>query len=134
MNKLYYPIVIETGDEDHAFGVIVPDLPGCFGAGDTCEEAFINAREAIESHLAILIEEGMEIPKPRPLSEHRANPDYQGWAWGIIDVRNIPAETPVRVNISLPEGLLEEIDAAASARHLTRSGFLAVAAREAIKT
>ena len=30
-----YPIAIELGDEAQAFGVVVPDLPGCFSAGDT---------------------------------------------------------------------------------------------------
>ena len=39
-----YPIVIETGDAKHAFGVVVPDLPGCFSAGDTLDDALTNAR------------------------------------------------------------------------------------------
>lgn len=32
---MHYPIAIETGTMEHAFGVVVPDLPGCFSAGDT---------------------------------------------------------------------------------------------------
>ena len=32
-----YTIAIEPGDENHTFGVIVPDLPGCYSAGDTLE-------------------------------------------------------------------------------------------------
>lgn len=42
-----FPIAIEPGDENTTFGVIVPDLPGCFSARDTLEEAFENASEAI---------------------------------------------------------------------------------------
>jgi len=42
-----YPVVIEPGDEGHAFGVVVPDLPGCFSAGDTLDEALANVEEAI---------------------------------------------------------------------------------------
>jgi predicted RNase H-like HicB family nuclease len=42
-----YPIAIETGDEKHAYGVVVPDLPGCFSAGDNLDEALTNARAAI---------------------------------------------------------------------------------------
>ena len=34
-----YPILIEEGTETAAFGVVVPDLPGCFSAGDTLDEA-----------------------------------------------------------------------------------------------
>jgi predicted RNase H-like HicB family nuclease len=40
-----YPIALETGDSKHAFDVVVPDLPGCFSAGDTLDNALINARE-----------------------------------------------------------------------------------------
>ena len=43
-----YPFAIEPGDETHAFGVIVPDLPGCYSAGDTLEEAHANAVESAE--------------------------------------------------------------------------------------
>jgi hypothetical protein len=41
-----YPIAIESGYANHAYGVVVPDLPGCFSAGDTLDEAIDNAKEA----------------------------------------------------------------------------------------
>jgi predicted RNase H-like HicB family nuclease len=53
-----YPIAIETGDSKHAYGVVVPDLPGCFSAGDTLDEALTNAREAILLHLEGLLDDG----------------------------------------------------------------------------
>jgi len=53
-----FAIAIEAGTRKSAFGVAVPDLPGCFSAGDTVEEAFDNVREAIEAHCEILAEEG----------------------------------------------------------------------------
>jgi hypothetical protein len=34
-----YVVAIEKGDKRHAYGVVVPDLPGCFSAGDTLDEA-----------------------------------------------------------------------------------------------
>ncbi len=37
-----YPIAIETGDTKHALGVFAPDLPGCFSAGDTLDDALTN--------------------------------------------------------------------------------------------
>jgi len=46
-----YPIAVETGDAKHAYGVVVPDLPGCFSAGDTLDEALTNSQEAILLHL-----------------------------------------------------------------------------------
>lgn len=80
-----YLIAIEPGDATHAFGVVVPDLPGCFSAGDTLEDAIQNAREAIELWLETTIEDGGEVPAPLPASQHRANPDFTGWTWVVID-------------------------------------------------
>lgn len=50
-----YPIAIEHGDNTHAYGVVVPDLPGCFSAGDTLDEAFENAKEAIAGWIELEI-------------------------------------------------------------------------------
>ena len=52
-----YPIAIEPGDNQHAFGVVVPDLPGCFSAGDFLDEAMAPAREAILLLLEGLLDE-----------------------------------------------------------------------------
>jgi predicted RNase H-like HicB family nuclease len=121
-----FTIAIEAGTRKSAFGVAVPDLPGCFSAGDTVEEAFDNAREAIEAHLEILAEEGKDLPKTKPLSEWQANKEYKGWTWGIVDVPVDrffgPAE---KINITVPGRLLKQIDDFAKSRGQTRSGFLA---------
>ena len=50
---MIFPIAIERGDANHAFGVIVPDLAGCHSAGDTLQQAFTNAKEAIKGHLEL---------------------------------------------------------------------------------
>lgn len=41
-----YPIAMEHAP-DKAYGVQFPDLPGCFSAGDTLDEAIFNAAEAL---------------------------------------------------------------------------------------
>lgn len=129
MNKLTYTIAIEPGDERHAFGVVVPDLPGCFSAGDTLEEAYANAKQAIEAHLELNLEYNEPIPDRKAFDEHRRNPKFAGWVWALIEVEDVPAKkTPVRLNVSLPEYLVHRIDQYAQAHHLTRSGFLAKAA------
>ena len=61
-----YPIVLHK-DRDSDYGVTVPDLPGCFSAGKTVDEALAMAKEAIELHLEGLIHEGQPIP-PRAAS------------------------------------------------------------------
>lgn len=86
------PIAIEPGDNQHAFGIVVPDLPGCFSAGDTLEEARTNAWEAITSYLKALIDEGMDIPMCRPLAEHQANPEYAGRSWEVIVIADSRTE------------------------------------------
>ena len=65
-----YPIAIELGDDTHAFGVVVPDLPGCFSAGDTLDEAIDNAKEAIELWLETVINDNGAVPEPGAISQH----------------------------------------------------------------
>ena len=59
-----YPIAIEPGDNQHAFGVVVPDLPGCFSAGDSLDEAMAQARETILLHLEGMLDDAK--PRRRP--------------------------------------------------------------------
>ena len=81
-----YLIAIEPGDGERAFGVVVPDLPGCFSAGDTLDEAVDNAREAIELWLETVIDDGGAVPEPGSITEHQANPEYAGWVWAVVPV------------------------------------------------
>ena len=67
---MHYPIAIETGTRKHAYGVVVPDLPGCFSAGDTLDEAMDNAREAIELWLEVAIDDGLPVPEATSLAKH----------------------------------------------------------------
>ena len=81
-----YAIAIEPGDNQHAFGVVVPDLPGCFSAGDSLDEAMAQAREAILPHLEGLLGEGKAPPQPGPVDTHAGNPDFKGWIWAIVEI------------------------------------------------
>ena len=65
-----YTVVIEPGTETTAWGVEVPDLPGCFSAGDTLEEAMENAKEAICLWVETMLEKGAKIP---PLEKNAAD-------------------------------------------------------------
>lgn len=76
-----YPIAIEPGDGDHAFGVVVPDLPGCFSAGDTLEEAIDNSKEAIVLWMETVVEDGLTVPEPSSMSRLTANSEYSSWLW-----------------------------------------------------
>lgn len=127
-------VAIEPGNETQAFDVIVPDLPGCYSAGDTLDEVFENAKEAIELWVETVIEDGGQLPACKTLTEHQANPDYQGWIWSVIDV---PVEKYLgpaeKINITMPKLLLHWVDDYAKTHGMTRSGFLAHAARQAMQ-
>lgn len=122
-------------DDGVKYGVTVPDLPGCFSAGDSLDEVLEMACEAIDLHCQGLAEEGLGIPAARSLPEHKADPLLADAVWAIVEVAVEKYLTQsVRLNVSLPEGLVRSIDNYAQTHHLTRSDFLAKAAQEAIRT
>ena len=121
-----FPIAIEAGTDTTAFGVVVPDLAGCFSAGDTLDEAISGAEEAVAAWIDAALDAGQAIPQPSPLDAVRDKADYAGWAFGVVTVD--PAlldDTTERVNITLPRRVLKRLDALARAAGESRSGFIA---------
>jgi len=121
-----YPIALEQGDANHAYGVVVPNLPGCFSGGDTLDEAVDNAKEAIELWLETVIDDGGQIPEPRSIAEHQANPEFLNWIWAVVNIDLAElSDKSERINITLPARVLRRIDAAALRAGESRSGFIA---------
>lgn len=81
-----YPIVIEPGSATTAYGVVIPDLPGCFSAGDTLSEAQANAREAVVGWIETELAARHNIPAPSDAQVISAIPDYRGWPLDFVDV------------------------------------------------
>ena len=108
---MLYPIAIEVGNDSHAYGVVVPDIKGCFSAGDTLDQAVINAKEAIEINLELLAENSELPPLASELSELQNNSEYKGWAWAVIDVDIEPyMGKSSKINVTLPDLLKKKID------------------------
>ena len=127
-----FTVVLHTDDGEH-YGVIVPDLPGCFSAGDGVDDALESVCEAIDLHASTMIEDGCAIPARLPVATHQADPDYAGGVWAVVDVPIEKYYGPAeKLNITLPRLLLARIDDYTRTHGLTRSGFLAEAAREAM--
>ena len=125
-----FPIVIHK-DSDSDYGVTVPDMPGCFTAGTTTDEALTNAIEAIECHIEGLMIDGLPVPSPRTVEFYRLNKDFRGGVWALVDVDVSKLSGKARrVNITLPERLLVQIDSCAARQGGSRSGLLAHAAME----
>jgi predicted RNase H-like HicB family nuclease len=123
-SKMKYAVVVHHG-KGTAYGVTVPDLPGCFSAGDTFDEALDNAAEAIELHMEGLLEEGLEIPRSSKIEQHFENPDYAEGTWGFVEFDIVPyLGNTEKINVTLPKSLIKKIDD----KHKNRSKFLAEAA------
>lgn len=127
-----YPIVIEPGNNRYAYGVVVPDLPGCFSAADSLDEAMDSAKEAIELWLETVIDDGGNVPEPKTITDHQSNPDYAGWIWALvtIDLAEL-SDKSERINISLPSRVLRRVDALAKSAGESRSGYIAHLALQA---
>ena len=126
-------IAIEPATKKSAFGVVVPDLPGCFSAGETLDDAIQHAQEAIDLHCETLIEDSLDIPPATSIAKHQKDPDFAGWIWAVVDV---PVEKYLgpaeKINITVPRLILSRIDEYAKSHGATRSGFLVQAARQAM--
>ena len=120
--KRCYPAIIEK-DDDSDFGIFFPDFPGCVSAGSSPEEVIEKGIEALTGHVAWLVRDGDAIPDPTPISDVRPDPDIN-----MVCLTLIPVTLPgrgKRINISLDENLISEIDSVTK----NRSGFLAEAAQ-----
>lgn len=125
-------IALVEKDADSAFGVRFPDLPGCFSAADEAEDIVPNAVEALQ-----LWAEDMPVPVPSSHEDVVAMPDVrEALRQGayLIAVPLIENDSAVvRANVTFERGVLKAIDTAARARGITRSAFLASAARKEIE-
>lgn len=133
---MLYPIAISSGDNEHAWGVEVPDIPGCFSAGDDLDDAMAMAREAIEGHFEILAEDGARIPPANKVTLHAANPKYSGCTWALVDIDVTKyLGKAQKLNITLPGYLLTRIDEYVlhHPEEKSRSGFLASAALKVLQ-
>ena len=122
--------------DDAGYGVSFPDFPGCVSVGDSVDDAVRRGCEALAFHVEGLRDDGEVIPLPRSIDSIKADPELADWREGA-DLVLIPLlvdrGSSRRVNISLDRGLLEAIDDEAKQRRMTRSAFLATAARREIE-
>ncbi len=127
--QLFHAVVHK--DADSAFGVHFPDLPGCFSAADAIGDVIPNAVEALD----LWFEAADVRPEPSPIEHIRevAAADLAEGAFLVLVPWIGRSGRPARVNISLDQAMLEAVDQAAAHRRLSRSAFLAEAARNEIE-
>jgi predicted RNase H-like HicB family nuclease len=121
-----YPIAIEPRTDHSDYGVVIPDLPGCFSAGDTLEEAIAGAEEAGLAWIDEALDAGKPVPSPSSLEAIRAKPEYAGWILSLVSIDPAALDDSVeRVDITLPRRILRRLDDEARAAGETRSGYIA---------
>jgi len=127
-----YPVYIEK-DKSSDYGVIVSDLPGCYSAGSTFEEALINAEEAILTHLEGLMMDNDPIPMPSKIDELQTKQRNSKGVWALVnvDIKKVARESK-RINVTIPSNILAKIDAFTEKTNESRSGLLSKAALEYI--
>ncbi len=126
----YIGLIHKEAESD--FGVSFPDFPGVATAGTSLDDARAMAEEALAFHIEGLIADGEAIPEPSSLEEVMEDPENRDGVAILVEVKTV-APKVVRVNVTFPEDVLEQIDQYAEAHGFTRSSFLAKAAKRAMK-
>lgn len=63
-----YSMIMSWSEEDQAYIVLVPELPGCMADGKTPEEAVKQAQVVIDLWIETALEDGETIPEPHLFS------------------------------------------------------------------
>jgi predicted RNase H-like HicB family nuclease len=123
-----YPVIIRK-DINSDYGVEIPDLPGCFSAGSSIDEAIENTREAILFHIEGLIEDNETIPGPSKIENFKSKTKNAVLAIVNVDISELYGKTK-RINVSFPDRILNKVDKFAKKNGESRSGILVNAAIE----
>jgi predicted RNase H-like HicB family nuclease len=119
-----------------AYGVVVPDLPGCTAMGATIEAALTNVVAAMRDWAEVTEEAGAAVPTPRDPEVIGADAEVREALAGGAMLASAPlvreSGRPTKANLSLDSGILAAIDAEAGRQKLTRSAFVELMARRAL--
>jgi len=130
MRRVYIAAIHK--DEDSDFTAIFPGVPGCITAGSTMEELEAMTREALQGHLEVLRDSGQPVPEALDIAAAKAHEDGIGASFFLAVPVYMETGKIVRLNITMPSSLVDQVDRYAKANRLSRSAFLAQAARRAM--
>lgn len=125
----YIGLIHKEAESD--YGVSFPDFPGVATAGTDLDDARRMAEEALAFHVGGLVEDGEAIPEASSLTAIMADPHNSSGTAILVSLKT-ETKKAVRINITIPEDVLQEVDAYAEAHGVTRSGFLVQAAKRGI--
>ncbi|MEJ0092794.1 MAG: type II toxin-antitoxin system HicB family antitoxin [Methylocella sp.] len=115
------------------WGVRIPDVPGCVGAGNTPDEAIASVTSALRDVMAHKANGSFEIPTARSVGDVLTSIGLTQGGMPVLIPLLLESGRLVKVNLMIDAGLLETIDQEAARRKLSRSKFMASAARDKIE-
>ncbi len=128
--RQYIALIHKDAGSD--YGVSFPDLPGCITAGSTLDEARSLAEDVLTIHVKGMTQDGEAVPEPSSLETVMAERDNRD---GVAILVPLKAEIvkSIRVNVTIPEDVLDRIDRYVADHGLNRSGFLTHAAKKVME-
>jgi predicted RNase H-like HicB family nuclease len=127
--RQYIALIHKEADTD--YGISFPDLPGAISAGKTLDEARDMGAEALALHLEGMVADGEAAPDPSSLEEIMKDAQNKDGVAVLIAAPTTEVKS-VRINVTMPADVLDQIDRYAEREGFTRSGFLAQAAKKAM--
>ncbi|WP_040618896.1 type II toxin-antitoxin system HicB family antitoxin [Rhodovulum sp. PH10] len=119
-------------EEAGVYGIAFPDFPGCIAAGDDLDDVLRRGAAALAAYIDSLLEDGEPVPTPRSLDRLKADPVFRDDAEGGMIVAlpvDLSGNKIVPLDVALDEKLIAAVDRAAERAGLSRSDFLAAAAK-----
>jgi predicted RNase H-like HicB family nuclease len=126
MSTVVY-VALATSRDPQGYRATFPDVPACVAEGASLAELITNAREQLLACLEAIEGQGEAWPTPSAIETFTSTPGSL-----VIPVDVSVDDPPIRVNVSLGERLVQRLDAAAEARGMTRSGFIAQSVRTSL--
>ncbi|SFU74924.1 type II toxin-antitoxin system HicB family antitoxin [Xenorhabdus koppenhoeferi] len=126
-----YPIYLHQAD-DGSFSGFLPDVVGCYFAGNTIDDAIVDAANALGTYFEYLNEQGQLPVNAKTVADHLNDEDCTGGIWAYVDIDLSKYEgRTTKLNITLPQFLLARIDDYVNSHreYHSRSGFFAELAR-----
>ena len=121
---MLFPVIVHK-EKRSDYGVVIPDIPGCFTAGKSLDEALRNVQEAVEVHL----HGAADVPFASSADIWVKHPDFKGGSLHMVDIDlGFMKDETVRINITAKRSQLAAIDRAARAVEMDRSAYLVSAA------
>lgn len=126
-----YPIYLHQAN-DGSFSGFVPDVEGCYFAGDTIDDAMADAIVSLDTYFEYMSEKGNAPAEAKTIAAHIDDEDCTGGSWAYVDIDLTKYDgRATKLNITLPQFLLSRIDNYVNTHreYHSRSGFLAELAR-----